>query len=86
MQIDLTVRHLLYSILMGPGDYKDIGPRNTAFLLVVFGGLVLFAVWDKIAEAARRYCTLRVRNEIRIDVVVVENDGRILGKCMEEEP
>ncbi len=44
------------------------------------------AVWDKIAEAARRYCTLRVRNEIRIDVVVVENDGRILGKCMEEEP
>ena len=34
---------------MGPGDYKDIGPRNTAFLLVVFGGLVLFAVWDKIA-------------------------------------
>jgi hypothetical protein len=49
MQIDLTVRHLLYSILMGPGDYKDIGPRNTAFLLVVFGGLVLFAVWDKIA-------------------------------------
>ena len=43
------------------------------------------AVWDRIAEAARRYCTLRVRSEIRIDVVVVENNGRILGKCIEEE-
>ena len=43
-------------------------------------------VWDKIAEAAKRYCTLRVRNEIRIDVMVVQNDGRILGQCMEEEP
>ena len=43
-------------------------------------------VWDKIAEAAKRYCTLRVRGEIRIDVMVVQNDGRILGQCMEEEP
>ena len=43
------------------------------------------AVWDAIAAAAKRYCTLRVRNEIRIDVVVVQNDGRILGKCIEEE-
>ena len=49
MQIDLTVRHLLYSFAMGPGDYRDIGLGKSVIILAVLGGLILFAVWDKIA-------------------------------------
>ncbi len=42
------------------------------------------AVWDGVAEAARRYCLARVRNEIHIDVLVTDYEGRVLGKCLEE--
>ena len=42
------------------------------------------AVWDRLAEAAQRYCTLRVRGEIKIDVVFTDARGAVLGKWMEE--
>lgn len=42
-------------------------------------------VWNLMARAARRYCRLRVRDEIRIGVVFVDGQGRVLGKCMEED-
>ena len=41
------------------------------------------AVWDKIAQAAKRYCSARVREEIMIETVVADAAGRVLGKCME---
>ena len=43
----------------------------------------LNAVWDRLAQAARRYCLLRVRNEIRIEVVFTDARGAILGQCLE---
>ena len=42
------------------------------------------AVWDRLARAAQRYCSLRVRGEIRIDTVIADAEGRLLGKWMEE--
>ena len=40
-------------------------------------------VWDALAEAARRYCALRVRGEMRVDIVFVDGQGHILGKSDE---
>ncbi|MBR6114261.1 MAG: cobalamin biosynthesis protein CbiD [Oscillospiraceae bacterium] len=40
-------------------------------------------VWDGIAQAAKRYCAARVRDEIMIETVVADAAGHILGKCME---
>ena len=37
----------------------------------------------EIAEAARRYCSLRVRGEMTIDVAFVDGKGRLLGRCDE---
>ena len=37
-------------------------------------------VWDRLAEAARRYCEARVRREIAIDTVIADAAGRILGR------
>ena len=39
------------------------------------------AVWDRLAEAAQRYCSLRVRGEMRVDVALVDGRGRLLGRC-----
>ncbi len=39
------------------------------------------AVWDRLAEAAQRYCSLRVRGEMRVDVAFVDGRGRLLGRC-----
>lgn len=44
----------------------------------------LDAVWDHLAEAARRYCRLRTGDAIEIEVVFVDAQGSVLGKCMEE--
>ncbi len=41
------------------------------------------AVWDQIALAAKRYCSARVREEIKIDVYVTDVSGRVLGRCVE---
>ena len=37
-------------------------------------------VWNRLAEAAQRYCSLRVRGEIAIDVAFVDGKGGILGR------
>lgn len=42
------------------------------------------AVWDRLAQSAHNYCSLRVRREIRIDVVFTASDGSILGHYEEE--
>lgn len=44
------------------------------------------AVWDRLAEAARRYCELRVHGAVSVDVVFVDGGGNIIGKCFEEAP
>ena len=44
----------------------------------------LDAVWDHLAEAARRYCRLRTGDAIEIEVVFVDAQGSVLGQCMEE--
>ena len=36
-----------------------------------------------IALAAKRYCSARVREEIKIDVYVTDVSGRVLGRCVE---
>ena len=43
------------------------------------------AVWDRLAHAAQRYCSLRVRGGIRIDAVIADAEGRLLGKWMEDD-
>ena len=40
-------------------------------------------VWNRLAEAARRYCSLRVRGEMTIDIAFVDGKGRLLGRCDE---
>lgn len=44
-----------------------------------FGG-----VWNRIAGAARRYLSARVRGEIKIDVIVTDTSGNEIGRYMEE--
>lgn len=41
-------------------------------------------VWNKTAKAAWRYCSLRVRGEIQIDIVFIDANGKILGRFEEE--
>lgn len=38
------------------------------------------AVWNGLAQAARKYCSLRVKNEMQIDVVFVDAQGNVLGE------
>ena len=42
-------------------------------------------VWNRLARAARRYCELRVRNEIGIGIAFVDGQGRLLGQWLEGE-
>ena len=44
------------------------------------------AVWDRLAEAAQHYCSLRVRNELRLDVVFTDSAGNVLGRYTGSEP
>ncbi|MBO4298203.1 MAG: cobalamin biosynthesis protein CbiD [Clostridia bacterium] len=43
-------------------------------------------VWDRLAAAAQRYCSLRVRGEVRIDVAFVDGQGRLLGRYDAADP
>ena len=40
------------------------------------------AVWDKIASAAREYCTSRVRGDIEIGIIIADAQAKILGKSL----
>ena len=42
-------------------------------------------VWSRLARAAQRYCSLRVRGEIQIEIVFVDGHGSVLGRCVEDE-
>ena len=42
-------------------------------------------VWNRLAQAAQRYCSLRVRGEIQIEIVFVDGHGSVLGRCVEED-
>ena len=41
-------------------------------------------VWNRIAEAAQRYSSARVRGEIIIDVIVTNTPGNEIGRYTEE--
>ena len=41
------------------------------------------SVWKRLAKAAQRYCSLRVRGEIQIEIVFVDGHGSVLGRCVE---
>ena len=41
-------------------------------------------VWNKLALAAQRYCSLRVRHEVLIEIVYLDSQGKIIGQTMEE--
>lgn len=45
----------------------------------------LDGVWNRIARAAQRYCSLRVRGEIEIETVLTDGRGRPLGRCAKED-
>lgn len=42
-------------------------------------------VWNRLAEAAHRYTSARVRGEIRIDIVFADSKGKVLGMYKEKE-
>ncbi len=41
------------------------------------------AVWDRLAEAAQRCCSLRVHGKMRVDVVFMDGQGGLLGQYFE---
>ena len=57
---------------------------TTDAIMVLVHEAGLDAVWNRIAEAAHRYCSARVRREIRIDVIVTDTPGKEIGRYMEE--
>lgn len=58
---------------------------TTDAVMVLVHEAGLDAVWNRIANAAHRYCSARVRREIRIDVIVTDTSGNEVGRYMEEE-
>ena len=58
---------------------------TTDAIMVLVHEAGLDAVWNHIAKAAHRYCSARVRREIRIDVIVTDTPGNEIGRYMEEE-
>ena len=42
-----------------------------------------YKVWNLMAYAAQKYCSLRVRREVKIDIVYLDAQGNIIGKTME---
>lgn len=58
---------------------------TTDAIMVLVREAGLEEVWSRLAKAAHRYCSARVRHEIRIDVIVTDAQGCELGRY-EEEP
>jgi len=40
-------------------------------------------VWDLMTLAAQKYCSIRVRNELKTDIVYLDSMGNTIGKAME---
>ena len=57
---------------------------TTDAIMVLLREAGLDAVWNRIAEAAHRYCSARVRGEIRMDVIVTDTPGNESGRYTEE--
>ena len=57
---------------------------TTDAIMVLVHDAGLDAVWSRIAEAAHRYCSARVRSEISIDVIITDTPGNEIGRYMEE--
>ena len=51
---------------------------DTAIRLIDENGLN--EVWDRLAEAAWRYCSLRVRGEMELEIIFADSQGRVLGR------
>ena len=58
---------------------------TTDAIMVLVHDAGLDVVWNRIAEAAHRYCSARVRGEVKIDVIVTDTPGNEIGRYMEEE-
>ena len=58
---------------------------TTDAVMVLVHEAGLDTVWNRIAEAAHKYCSARVRREIRMDVIVTDTPGSEIGRYMEEE-
>lgn len=61
------------------------GCTTTDAAMRLIHGAGFDAVWNRLACAAQRYCSLRVRGEIKIDVVFLDGQGEMLGKWMEDD-
>ena len=57
---------------------------TTDAIVVLVHEAGLDTVWNRIAKAARRYLSARVRGEISIDVIVTDTPGNEIGRYMEE--
>ena len=57
---------------------------TTDAIMVLVHDAGLDAVWNRVAEAAHRYCSARVRGEVKIDVIVTDTPGNEIGRYMEE--
>ena len=55
---------------------------DTAIELIQAAGLT--RVWDRLAQAAWRYCRLRVRSEIAMEIIFADNQGNVLGRYGED--
>ena len=64
------------------GVYSGV-TTDTAIRLIDAAGYA--EVWNHLARAAQRYASLRVRGEIKIDIVFADGQGRLLGKYFGEE-
>ena len=58
---------------------------TTDAIMVLVQDAGLGAVWSRIARAAHRYASARVRGEIQIDVIITDTPGREIGRYMEGE-
>lgn len=57
---------------------------TTDAIMVLVKEAGLDSVWSRVAKAAHRYCSARVRREIKMDVIVTDTPGNEIGRYMEE--
>ena len=60
------------------------GCLTTDAIMVLIRDANMDEVWNSMARAAQKYCSLRVRREIRIDVIFTDASGNVLGRCEED--
>lgn len=58
--------------------------RTTDAAMKLIENMHYEGVWDLMAGAAQRYCLLRVRGEMKIDIAFIDSMGRVIGSTGKE--